>query len=264
MLTKAVASNINLRGSIVHGLYANFIRISETLNIGGGFTCHGQTKLFGAEIGELEAEGGVFSNSKGFSINADYIRVHGFATLERSRHLGTLRMLGAQIDGQLDCSSVKFQAPLEGDAITLDSASIQGGVVFDEAQIRGPVWLVGLKAEGELSFQRAIVEQPSHRAIDGSSMRVRNVNFTDATIRGEVKIVAADLLSLDCYGARFVDPRRLQPSTSTRPRSPGRFMQCSSRLRGAWTSRTRRCQSIETLSKLGHRMPASSAPAITS
>ena len=206
VLTKATASNVNLRGSRVYGLHANFARIAGTLNLSGGFHCTGQAKLSGAQLGQLEAEGAVFYNPRGLSVRADYLVVDGFATFERSDLFGTLRMLGARINGQLDCSSAQIIAPAGKDAVELDSARIVGGVFFNEARVVGGVWLVGLQAEGEVTFTGASVENAGAIAIDASSTRLRNVDLSGAQIEGEVKIAAAELSSLDCFDSEFRAP----------------------------------------------------------
>ncbi len=207
VLTKTTAPNISLRGSRLRGLYGNPLQVSGTLNLGEGFHCIGPTKLFRADLGELAAERGVFENPGGFAVNADYLHVRGFATFERARLLGTLRMLGARVDGQLDCTAAQISAPAGENAVELDSATLTGGAVFSSALIHGGIWLVNTTANAEVAFERATIRNPGRYAIDASATRMGDVNLTEAVVRGEVEIVRAELDTLDCYHAGFLDPR---------------------------------------------------------
>lgn len=207
ILTKATGPNISFRGSHLRGLYANFVHIEGTLNIGNGFRCSGPVKLFAADLGELEAGSGFFDCPYGLAVNGDYMKVRSFASFERAVLRGTLRMLGAKISGQLDCSETEITAPQGESSIELDSAKIDGGVFFQSARLHGGVWMVGLEVSGELSFQNSWIDNPKQYAMDASSARLKNVNFADDLIEGEVKIVGSRLSSLDCYGSTLRGPK---------------------------------------------------------
>lgn len=157
VLTKATAPDINLRGSRMRGLYGKFLKIAGALNIGGVFHCSGPIKLFAADIGEIEAEGGIFENPRGLAINADYLRVRSYANFERARILGTVRMLAVHIYGQIDFTSAELTSAPSENAIELDSAKLVGGAkLFCYASIDGGIWMVNSAQFCKRSVNRVV------------------------------------------------------------------------------------------------------------
>jgi hypothetical protein len=211
-LSKAKVPNLSFRGSTVPGLFAKFITVEHTLNIGHGFTCHGRTVLFGAELGSLEAQNGNFINPAGEALNADYLRVNGYTTMERSVIRGTARFVDSRMAGQLDMTSISVEGAPGDDALNLDSMVVDGSVYLRKALITGPVWLVGLQCAGQLSLESGVFSAaPDSETIDASSMSVRGeVLLVDAVVKGSVKARASKIGSLDCTGLRVTGQ---QPSS---------------------------------------------------
>ncbi|PTL72498.1 hypothetical protein C1I63_06290 [Rathayibacter caricis DSM 15933] len=178
--------------------------LTGTMNLAEGFTCIGQANLFGARLARLEAGRSSFVNGDGKAINANYLSVDGLVSLEHARIDGQIQAIGASIGGQLDMTDLRAKSADEY-TLEIDSAVVRGGIQLQDAIVDGGIWLVGLTSEGELAFHRAQVNAPRARAIDASSTTLGAVDFTDATIRGEVKIAGAQLRVLDCTSATFVD-----------------------------------------------------------
>jgi hypothetical protein len=83
----------------------------------------------------LHCEGGIFMR-------------HGFLAT------GEVRLLGANIQGSLDCTSGKFEVP-DGKALSCDGATIAGSVFFDDGfHAVGEVRLISVKVGGVLSCSR--------------------------------------------------------------------------------------------------------------
>jgi hypothetical protein len=210
-LTKAKAVNLSFRDSTLPGFFAKYATVEQTLNIGHGFRCSGRTVLFGADLGSLEAQNGHFLHPAGEALTADYLTVHGFTTFEGSTFRGAVRFVDAQLQGQLDMTSISVVGPPGDDALNLDSASITGSVFLRKAAVVGPLWLVGLRCSGQLSLESAMVSaHPDFGAetVDASSMSVGGeMLLVDTAVQGGVKARASTFGSLDCTGLRVTGAR---------------------------------------------------------
>ncbi len=134
----SVREEINLRSAFMRGLYLNGssvqsisadgVHVQGNVHLRDGFTAHGEVRLPGAQIGgNLDCTGGTFkdppqkdSPGSGTVLIADGMNVTGSVFL-RNKFIaaGEVRLPGAHIGGQLDCTDGTFKNPPHKD--TLDS-----------------------------------------------------------------------------------------------------------------------------------------------
>src|SRR5262249_30808889 len=127
-----------------------------------GFTAEGLVDFDGSDIGgDLDCEGAEFTNpsekrasESGTALTAIGVRVKGSVYLKTSlgkgsapfKAIGAVRLTGAQIDGQLDCSGGTFTNPrstafsaerivVKSSVFMRDRFTSHGGVLFPSAQI---------------------------------------------------------------------------------------------------------------------------------
>lgn len=87
----------------------------------------------------------VLSGSKVPSLRADRMIVKGGVFLDDGIEAsGEVRLLGAQIGGNLDCSNGKFSNP-EGDALIADGLAVKGSVFLRNAKIEGAIDLTAAR-----------------------------------------------------------------------------------------------------------------------
>jgi hypothetical protein len=110
---------LSLSGSWTQSIMADGVNVAGSVFLRGGFTSDGEVRLLGAKIGgDLDCSGGHFENpflvgsvdiSK--SLAADGVAITGNAFLRDGfTAVGEVRLLGAQIGGNLECSGGKLRA----------------------------------------------------------------------------------------------------------------------------------------------------------
>ena len=142
-LAKAEASDISLRGShLAQRLSARRLRLTNGLNLTGGFRCHGRVDLrYGHVGGQLDCEGATLSNPGGRALTADGLTVDGGLFLSSAEVTGEVSLLGARVGGQLDCEGATLSNP-GGRALTADGLAVDGGLFLSSAEVTGEVWLL--------------------------------------------------------------------------------------------------------------------------
>lgn len=140
-------------------LKADGIALTGSVFLRNGFRAEGEVRLLGAQIGLLDCSNATFKNppqpgvsESGKALSADGIAVTGSVFLSDGfRADGEVRLLGAQIGGDLDCDGATFKNPLQpgvpgsGDALSAHNAVVKGNVVLNN----------GSRAEGEVDLHRA-------------------------------------------------------------------------------------------------------------
>jgi hypothetical protein len=221
-----------LNGSRTRSITADGVTVFGNVFLRAAFTAEGEVRLLGAQIGgDLDCSGGVFRNppqkdvpESGKALNADGINVRGNVFLRRGfTSEGEVRLLGAQIGGDLDCHGGHFKNPPKGNlpesgkALYADGVNVRGGVILRE----------GFTAEGEVRFLSAQIgavldcsggkfknvpekERPgSGDALNADRANVRSGVFLRAgfTAEGEVSLLRAQIgADLDCSGGVFKNP----------------------------------------------------------
>jgi hypothetical protein len=146
-----------------------------------GFYAEGEVKLLGAQIeGNLDFSNAALSNPLlpgtsigGDALTADRLVVKAGVFLGSGFHAdGEVRLLGAQINGDLDCQGGKFKAPsrvenralsahaavLNGNVFRRHGFSAEGEVGFSGARIEGNLECTGGVFHGDLNLETAIVK----------------------------------------------------------------------------------------------------------
>lgn len=117
---------LSLTNCSIPSLMADGIRVTGDVELGDKFATAGEVRLLGAEIGgDLNCDGGHFSNKNGIALAADGIRVKGSVFLsEKFAATGEVRLLEAEIAGALACVNGSFSNK-DAKALNLGGATIQ-------------------------------------------------------------------------------------------------------------------------------------------
>jgi hypothetical protein len=148
-LAKAEASDISLRGShLAQRLSARRLRLTDDLNLTGGFRCHGRVDLRDGHIGgSLKCIGATLSNPGGRALAADRLTVDGSLFLDSAVVTGEVRLLGAHVGGQLACVDATLSNP-GGPALDLERALVAGPVYMRPARLDGSIDLTAARVGG--------------------------------------------------------------------------------------------------------------------
>ena len=213
-------------------LSAEGIDVKGSVYMRSGFRAEGEVSLWGAQIGvNLDCGGGIFTNppkkglnASGTALNADRIDVKRDVLLRNGFHAeGEVRLLGAQIGGNLDCGGGTFTNPPKGGLAASGQALSADGV-----DVRGGVFLcAGFRAEGQVRLPRAKIEKnlecyngtfvnPPTKRLDSSGlalfaigMEVNGGLFLRGGFHaeGEVRLLGAKIRGdLDCEKGTFTNP----------------------------------------------------------
>lgn len=147
---------LNLSGSILkHGLIGDGAKIESEVLMHEGFVAEHEVSLRGAIIGSrVICDGSKFRSGSGgeCAINAEAIRVRGDFTMRNGFAAdGEVRLLGANIGGDLNCAKGKFQNK-NGVALTADKIKVGGSVLVGK----------GFSAEGEVRLLNADIGMGLH------------------------------------------------------------------------------------------------------
>jgi hypothetical protein len=160
-------------------LDASLANVATGIFLGIQFRAEGEVRLQSAQIGvRLECSGGTFNNPPGgnaeragLALTSDGAKVAGGVVLGKGFHAeGEVRLLGAQIEGDLDCSGGIFNNPAIADvdasnrALSAHTVIVKGNVLMRR----------GFHSEGEVSFAGASIEG--------------NLEATSAELRGELNL----------------------------------------------------------------------------
>lgn len=136
-------------------LAADGARIAGNVILAGGFEADGDVRMVGARIaGDLRADTARMAGRldheglRSDALNLDQVRVAGRVRLDRGfSAAGPVRLAGARIEGDLDCTGADFDAYGEADfsghaALRLDRATVSGALVL--ARLRNPLTAASL------------------------------------------------------------------------------------------------------------------------
>ena len=140
---------LNLEGSHIPKLNADRVQISGSLFLRKGFSSTGEIRLLGARIGgNLDCGGGSFGSAddkghpRGDALIADRITTKSVLLGAGFSAIGEVRLLGAHISGNLDCSGGSFSnadkaGKAIGKALIIDGAEISDGLFVRNARFTG-------------------------------------------------------------------------------------------------------------------------------
>jgi hypothetical protein len=163
-------------------------------------TFQGEIQLRSAEAKGIYIFGSVLVQGMG----ADRLTVHGPVLSRESQVLGEIRLLGAKITGELDCSGAKLK--VQSDALNVDGAEIGGAVFLGEGfESEGAVSLRGAKIAGNLECGGAKLNgKDKALSADGAEID-GGVFFKDGfEAEGEIRLHRVKISKgLDCRGAKL-------------------------------------------------------------
>jgi hypothetical protein len=144
------------------------------------------------------------------SLTADGANVRGGVFLNNGFSAeGSVRLLAAQIGGNLECSSGTFKNP-GNSALYADGAAVKGGIFLDDGfRAEGEVRLLGAQIGGDLDCRSGTFKNPREDALTVDRANVNGSVFLSDGFgaEGEVRLINAQVGgNLDCSGGRFINP----------------------------------------------------------
>jgi sRNA-binding regulator protein Hfq len=119
---------------------------------------------------------------------------------------GEVRLLGAQIEGNVDCSKAEFEGK-EGDALSVDGAKVAGDVFLrDGFKASGEVRLLGAQIDGDVDCSKAKFDGKEGDALSMNGAEVRGSVFLRDGFKasGAVSLPGVQIGgSLSCSKAEF-------------------------------------------------------------
>jgi hypothetical protein len=211
-----------------YALCADRAVVGSGIFLRGPFVAEGEVSLVRARIGaDLDCSAGTLKNipqeglpMSGDALKADRVDVRGSVYLRDGfTAQGEVRMLGAQIVGNLDCSGGTFTNPhrsrlpeISGKALSADRVNVKGNVFLRHGfAADGWVRLLGSRVEGDLDCRGGLISALSAegakigriimRGVDGArgaAIDLMNAS-TDALLDDEVSWPAKGMLLLDDF-----------------------------------------------------------------
>ncbi|WP_103347806.1 hypothetical protein [Amycolatopsis sp. CA-128772] len=192
-------------------LYADSLRVDQSVYCRNGFTAAGEVRLFGARVGgNLELDGAALANPDGPALNADSL------TVDQSMYCrdgfsadGEVNLLGAQIGGSLEFDGATLANP-DGPALNADSLSV-GRAMFcrNGFTATGEVRLLGAHVGGNLELDGAVLNAAGRYALNADSLTAEQSVYcrNGFTADGEVNLLGANVAgSVDFEGATLRNP----------------------------------------------------------
>ena len=179
----------------------------------GGFTAAGTVRLPGADItGQLSCSGAQLTGAEGSgdAMFADWMKVSGGVFLDGGfTAVGAVRLIGADITGELSCSGARLRAT-DGhiDALVAERIRVGGSAFLRALMTAGAVRLIDADITGELSCSgaqlRATNSDGDALVADGMKVGDNVVLDEGFTAAGAVRLIDADIaVDLSCTGARL-------------------------------------------------------------
>lgn len=192
---------LNFRKSWTRLLAADRAKVKGSVLL-GGIRTDGGVDLAHAQIaGNLEFDDATLIRSKSpgssFALYADAVVVGGSLLLRRVRAEGEVRLLSAQIGGNLECDGGQFKNLPRSDvlgsgiALSADSATVKGAVFLrDHFQAEGEVRLPGAQIGGELDCDHGTFLNPprGRGTILLGATGTFALKLEGATVKGSVRL----------------------------------------------------------------------------
>lgn len=171
-----------------------------------GFTADGEVCLERADVERLRATGGTFASVTRYALHADAMTARSGVYLDKRFHAtGTVRMVGADITGELCCTAGRFDNP---GGRSLDAERlIAGDVYLDRCfQAHGEVRLAGARITRQLNCTRGTFVNEAGYALDADGIHCGGAMFLNEGFhaRGEVRLMGAAVADeLNCTDGQF-------------------------------------------------------------
>lgn len=222
----AAPTALSLDGAEVAGDV--FLQTQDADN-GHRFEATGTVRILGAKIaGQLACDGAKFDGQRsGIALFADGADVRGDVFLRkeekadghRCETIGSVRLLGVKIGGQLSCIGAKFETDGTCNALALDNAEITDDVLLRAQpkarfEANGGVRLFGTTVGGTLNCEGALITADEHGdALYAEGLRIRgamtlrDVKAFRFEARGAIRLSDASIGgNLDLHGALLTNP----------------------------------------------------------
>jgi len=186
-----------------------------------GVEAEGELRLLGAKLGgDLDCTGARLRAARdaegkpGPALTADRLEASG-VVLSGVEAEGELRLPGAKLGGDLDCTDARLRAARDaegkpGPALTADGLEASGGVFLRGVEAEGELRLLGANLGGNLSCTGARLraardaEGKPGPALTADRLEASNVVLRGVEAEGELRLLGAKLGGdLDCEGARL-------------------------------------------------------------
>ena len=194
-----------------HSINADHIVVGGDVLLDGGFCADGEVCVQWARVGRLRATGGNFASATTFALHADALRAQNGVYLDRGfRATATVRLVGANITGELCCTGGSFDNP---SSRALDAERIVAEDVYLDK---------GFTARGEVRFNDAKVsrqfnatngefqnDRSGEYALDCDGLRCAGDVFLNGGFRaaGTVSLTGAEIGNqLNCTAGLFDTP----------------------------------------------------------
>jgi hypothetical protein len=216
-------------------LVAENLQVGQGMYLRGGFTATGggelgAVRLLGAHIsGQLNCTGATLGNDSGPALAADSLQVgqamflRGF-TATGSSDRGAVRLLGAHISGQLNCTGATLgndSGPaLHADGLQVGQAMVlSSGFTATGSSDRGAVRLLGAHISGQLDCTGATLGNDSGPALHADGLQVgQDIYLRDGfTATGGGADAAVDLTGTRVGGTLLFDLDGLQHAADSGP-----------------------------------------------
>ncbi len=182
---------------------ADSLRADGNVFLRRGFSATGMVRLRGAQIGgQLECSGGRFDNATGTALDAEGTEIGGDVCLNRASDArkgfhatGAVRLLGARIGGDLNCSGGRFDNRGRV-ALRADGAYIRGAVFLTDCFCAtGEVQMIGARITGQLDCSGGRFENPKGIALGADRADIRGSVFLRKGFHaaGAVQIVGSQI-----------------------------------------------------------------------
>ncbi|MET9295830.1 hypothetical protein [Streptomyces sp. NPDC003077] len=213
-LTSArVHGNLDLRGATLRNregtsLQARRLVMDGDLLCEDGFSSEGEVCVQWAQLRALRASGALFSHPepKGMSLRADAVHCSGGLYLDRGfRSEGQVRLVGADITGELCCTKGTFENP-EGPAIDATRFHADDAYLDRGFTAHGQVCLAGGKLDRQLCCSKGTFTNPGGPALNGDGLICDGDVFLNDGFHatGSVRLVGATVeRELNCTAGLF-------------------------------------------------------------
>ncbi|MGA2903572.1 MAG: hypothetical protein ABSD98_07065 [Candidatus Korobacteraceae bacterium] len=216
-LSRAEVSQLDLQGSLVHGISADGIIVKNNVFLRNGFAANGSVRLLVAQIaGDLDCLGGTFTNKDGDALNADGINVKGSVFLNNGFSAnGAVQLRLANVGGNLECGGGTFTNEV-GRALNANQIKVKGSVFLNKGKnaegkeipfsAKGEVNLDGAQIDGQIDCTGGVFSKPKGDALSAYRSVVKgSVVLGDAfSAEGRVYLGGAHIGGdLSCNNGNF-------------------------------------------------------------
>ena len=194
-----------------YSISADHIEVGGDVLLEDGFCADGEVCVQWAKVGRLRATGGSFTSATTYALHADALRAQHGVYLDRGfRATATVRLVGANITGELCCTQGSFRNPsgraLDAERIVAEDVYLdrgftaRGEVRFNDAEVSRQF----NATEGEFRNDRS-----GEYALNCDGLRCGGDVFLNEGFRatGTVSLTGAEIGSeLNCTSGSFSTP----------------------------------------------------------